>query len=122
MLGSEEKDDKEIVLLGRRVRWTSKGIEFESDPRHREAVLEYFGFDKETRVLTHNGDKDEKDEECELEDLERTEAKEFRSLSARMNFMGQDGPDLQFPVKGCSKEMASPKIGSWKRIKRLGGT
>ena len=70
-----------------------KGIEFESDPRHREAKLEYFGFDKETRVLTHNGDKEEKDEEWELEDLERAEGMEFRSLSVRMNFMGQDGPD-----------------------------
>ena len=36
-----------------------------------------------------------------------------------MSDMGHDGPDLQFPVKGWSKEMAIAKIGSWKRIKKV---
>ena len=86
-----------------------------------KTILAYFfRFDEGTRLLTHNGDKEEKDEVWELEDLGKGEAKEFRSHSARMNYMGQDGPDFQFPAKGCSKEMAIPKIGSWRMIKTVG--
>ena len=43
MLGMDKRDDKEITILGRIVRWTSKGIEYEADPRHRTKVMEYFG-------------------------------------------------------------------------------
>ena len=38
-LGIQE-DDKEVVILGRLVRWTTEGIEYEVDPKHRKIVLE----------------------------------------------------------------------------------
>ena len=34
-LGQEQLDDKEVVMLGRTVRWTSSGLEIEADPKHR---------------------------------------------------------------------------------------
>jgi hypothetical protein len=55
----------------------------------------------------------------EAEDLGKEEATVFRGLAARMNFLSLDCPDLQFPVKQCSKEMAQPKRGSWKRMKKI---
>ena len=75
--------------------------------------------DKNTKWLTANGEKDDKEEFWEEELVGKEEAKDFRGLSARMNFMSQDGPDLQFPIKVCSREMGSPKRGSWKRMKKL---
>ena len=39
MLGMDEKDEKEVVILGRIVRWKEGGIEFEADPKHRQLVL-----------------------------------------------------------------------------------
>ena len=36
-----------------------------------------------------------------------------------MNFLSQDCPDLQFPVKECSKQMARPKKGAWKSAKKI---
>ena len=117
MLGGDSGDDKEVTILGRIVRWGEKGIEYEADPQHRKKVLEYFGFESNARKLSSNGEKSEKEEEWELEDLEKEEATVYRGLAARLNYMSQDSPDLQFPIKACSQEMAKPKRGSWKRIK-----
>ena len=36
IMGPDEGDVKEIIVLGRIVRWTHKGIEYEADPRHRK--------------------------------------------------------------------------------------
>ena len=99
ILGPDEKDDKEVVILGRIVRWTETGIEYEADPKRRKIILEYFGFDEDTKHLTHNGEKDWRVEESwEDEEMDKPEAKEFRGLVARTNFLGQDCPDLQYPT------------------------
>ena len=120
MLGPEEQDDKEVVILGRTVRWKDWGIEYEADPKHRKMILEHFGFDEGSRPLVYNGEKDWKpDEEWEQEPLGREEATTFRGLAARANFLSLDCPDLQFPVKDMSREMSKPTIGSWKRVKKV---
>ena len=118
-LGPDEKDDKEVVLLGRVIRWKDWGIEYEADPKHRKVILEHFGLEEGSRGLTHNGDKDEKEDEWEVEDLEKEETTVYRGLAARVNFLSLDCPDLQFPSKPCSRDMARPTRGSWKKIKRV---
>ena len=35
MLGMDSWDDKEVIILGRIVRWMEGGIEWEADPKHR---------------------------------------------------------------------------------------
>ena len=42
ILGDEPNDSKEVVILGRVVRWTNLGLEYEADPKHRKLVLEAF--------------------------------------------------------------------------------
>ena len=37
MLGPDATDDKEVVILWRRVRWLDWGIEWEADPKHQGA-------------------------------------------------------------------------------------
>ena len=59
-------------------------------------------------------DNDESDEA--LDDLE---ASEFRAMAARLNFMAQDCPDVQFATKEVCREMSSPIQNSWARVKRL---
>ena len=39
MLGPESDDDKQVTHLGRQIRWTQNGIEFEADPKHRRLNL-----------------------------------------------------------------------------------
>ena len=60
-----------------------------------------------------------KDEEWEEELLPSEEATEFRASAARLNFLSQDSPELQYPAKEVSQEMATTKIGAWKRVKRV---
>ena len=43
----------------------------------------------------------------------------FRGVAARANFLSLDCPDLQFPVKQMSMEMAKPIVASWKRMKKI---
>ena len=38
-LGPGPKDDKEATVLNPAVRWTSKGLEYEADPRQVEKLL-----------------------------------------------------------------------------------
>eukprot|EP00973_Karenia_brevis_P018805 2576858-Karenia_brevis.AAC.1 len=54
ILGPEEGDDKEVTILGRLVRWTEEGIEYEADPKHRKIVMDYFGFNEKTKPLGMN--------------------------------------------------------------------
>jgi hypothetical protein len=39
-------------------------------------------------------------------------------MVARLNYLSRDSPDIQYPAKELSKEMANPKIGGWRRLKK----
>ena len=39
ILGGDARGVKEIIILGRVVRWTPNGIEYEADPKHRQQIL-----------------------------------------------------------------------------------
>eukprot|EP00973_Karenia_brevis_P084564 11735568-Karenia_brevis.AAC.1 len=47
------------------------------------------------------------------------EAKEYRGLAARFNCMSLDWPELQFAIKQCSRDMAKPKVISWRALRRI---
>eukprot|EP00973_Karenia_brevis_P016953 2324818-Karenia_brevis.AAC.1 len=69
VLGPEEEDDKEVTILGRLLKWTEEGIEYEADPKHRVIILEYFGFNAKTKPSMINGDRGDRVEEWEEEFL-----------------------------------------------------
>jgi hypothetical protein len=119
-LGPEDKDDKEVTILGRTVRWKNWGIEYEADVKHRNIVMEHFGFNEKTHGLTGNGNAEIHDEEDENDEkLVGGEVTSFRAVAARINFLAQDCPDLQFPAKEVCREMSSPTLRSWNKLKRL---
>ena len=74
---------------------------------------------EDSRGLVNNGEKDVKEEEGEDEKMEESEGTEFRGVVARMHFLSQDCPDLQFPVKECSKQMANPTRRAWRSAKKI---
>ena len=120
MIGGEIQDDKEVVILNRLLRWTPSGLEYEADPRHRSVLLEHFGLNGgNVRGLTQNGSKMETYDSYESEYLEGKDATMFRALTARLNYLSLDCPDLQFPIKQCSREMSNPMLGSWKPMKKI---
>ena len=120
VLGGGSGDDKEAIVLGRTVRWGKQGIEYEADTRHRRVLLEIFGFMGASKALVMNGEQhlgeDVGDDQVYLLGSEATA---FRACVARLNFLGHDSPELQFPAKELSKEMARPTHGSWHRLKKV---
>ena len=119
ILGPDEEDDKEVVILGRTVQWCSWGISWEADKKHRKLLMEKFGYDEKTKPLTSNGDTElHQDDEEEQQLVTKSEATEFRGAVARVNFLSQDSPELMYPSKELSTEMANPVNGAWKRLKR----
>ncbi len=57
-------------------------------------------------------------EEHEL--LGTYEAKAFRGLAARLNYLAQDRPELQYAAKEVSRRMARPSSRDWQLLKRVG--
>ena len=55
------------------------------------------------------------------EGLDKEGTTDYRGVAARFNFLSLDCPDLQFPSKACSREMAKPCEGSWKVVKNWRG-
>ena len=51
--------------------------------------------------------------------MDTGQAKEFRGLAARLNYMSQHCPDLQFPIKQASRELANPTMGSLAAVKKV---
>ena len=57
-LGNDARDVQEIDVLGRVIKCADCGCSWQADPRHRRLILEHFGFDEKTKVLTTNGVKE----------------------------------------------------------------
>ena len=69
-----------------------------------------FGFDEKSRALKSNAEKEVEDQGDEKEDLTKEETTVFRGLAARLSFMSLDCPDIQFPGKAASREMAIDRL------------
>ena len=63
-----------------------------------------------------------KDEEEEIDEelLDKEEAKLFRGIAARLNYMGPDRPDMQYAIKEAARCMANPRRCDWGLLKKLG--
>ena len=96
MIGPEEKDEKEMNILNRKVRWASTGIEFQADVRHVEIVLSQVGLDENSKAVTTPCPDKEEIDETPLEDHRSTL---FRAVTARLNYLALDRMYIQFAVK-----------------------
>ena len=52
--------------------------------------------------------------------FEGAEAKLFRGILARLNYLGPDRPDIQYAVQGAARAMASPRACDWCLLKKIG--
>ena len=86
-LGPDDSDDKEVVILGRLVKWESWGILYEADPRHRDLVLQELGLGSESKGLVVTGAKGSAKDESEGDHLDGREARKLRALAAGLNYI-----------------------------------
>ena len=89
----------------------------EADAKHRRLLLDALGLDETSGSLTHNGE-GYKSEADSSEELFGSDATAYRALCARLNFLSQDCPDLQYPAKELSRSMSRPTVGAWARLKK----
>ena len=118
IVGGDPEDLTEIVILGR-CQIPTRGLSVKrilniGGWRWRSLVL-----DETSKGLVQNYEKDYRNEDCDWEGMASQEATEFRGVAARMNFLGQDSQGLQYPVKECSRDMARPHRGAWRRAKKV---
>ena len=119
IMGSGEEEVKVIKILGRTVRWTAEGIEYEGDERHRVELMKMHDMGEDSNAVGSAAVKPsgEDIEEDEVE-LVGPEVHKFRRMAAILNYMGQDRSDIQYATKEICGCMARPTLGGLRRIKR----
>jgi hypothetical protein len=122
ILGGKVGDDEDIVILNRRLKWAigENKIEYEADPKHVKEVL---------RIMNLESGSKGRDTPCEREEVEKgeiedestllvpSEATKYRGVSALLNYLGQDRPDIQYGAKEICRSMSAPRESGWKRVK-----
>ena len=106
ILGPGQGEVRELKFLGRRIGYTSEGLEWEDDDKHVKSFLEKVGLDKPKRAVTPGTKRDEVEQERKA--LGAKEAKNYRGVVALPKFMSRDRCDISFALKEVSKFMSSP--------------
>ena len=118
--GPEAHHTQEVKILGRTLRWTDAGIEYEADPRHRAVVMSELGLESCRPVTTPHGPEEQGCLPGQDEPLNAEEATRYRALVARLNYLALDRPDIQFAVKEAAKQMSALHAPDMLLLKRLG--
>ena len=108
VLGPDTHQAQEIKILGRTLRWTAGGIEYEADTRHQEIVIKELCLEDCSPVFTPFGPEGQRVPTESGEALEGEEATRYRALVARLNCIALDRPDIQYAVKDAAKRMSAP--------------
>ena len=97
-----------MVFLGRVLTWEASGIRYEADPRHAELVVQGLGLQGAKPAVTPGVKESEVRDEDEKSNpfMSSADATSYRALVARLNFLSQDRPDLQYAVKEVSRYMS----------------
>ena len=110
---------EEVTLLNRKIRWANGALEYEADDRHREVIMKDMGLQEGSNSVV-GPSVHESGGDVAGEPMTAEEAREYRALTARANYLGTDRPDLQFATKEACRRMANPVDRDWARLKRLG--
>ena len=96
VIGPSEVDGevKEAKILNRVVTWTKDGFELEADQRHSELIVEQLGLSDAKGAVTPGELEKPHEMEENVAELSVEEAKSFRSIAARANYLAQDRPDM----------------------------
>ena len=117
-LGLDIGDDKAAKTLNRIITVEDRGIVVEADQRHVEIAISEMELTGARGVKTPGTKEQEEEDEDQDEELGQVEARQFRSVAARLNFVAQDRADIQFCTKEGCREMARPTRRAWQALKR----
>ena len=131
LLGPKKEHKQEVRILNRVIKWTDHGITYEADQRHAEIVVRDLGLE-DAKPAPTPGTREEFNKaslpkgvlgietEEQSPELDKKEASAYRGVAARLNYLAQDRPDLQYSCKEASRRMAKPRQADWAILKRIG--
>ena len=116
ILGDAVDELREAHFLGRTLRWTARGIEWEGDSKHSQILIEEWGSLGMRAVVSPVTKEDLR--RPNREELSNEESRRYRRAAARLNYMSLDRADLGFAAKEASRCMSKPCRGDLVRIRR----
>jgi hypothetical protein len=119
LIGCGPQEVREDRILNRIIRVTEKGWELEADQRHVDILVEQLNLKDAKGVSTPAEDEKRWDEDENREELNGKEARQYRELAARANYLAQDRVDIQFATKEICRGMCTPRRGDLKKLRRL---
>ena len=122
-IGADAKDQKEITILNRELKWDLDGLKYAADPKHVKIMMEATGLTEESKQSEVPGLREDDLEKNLTEGdqkMPKDEATGFRSIAARGNYLAQDRPDIQFSTNRLCKNMAEPLRKNEYMLKKLG--
>ena len=114
-IGPDEKDEKQLKVLNRILRYTRGGIEMEADLRHAEIIVQQLGLENAKPLSVPSADEVKRPEDETKLNPEYTT--QYKSIVARANYLAADRPDIQFAVEKLATSMAAPNNANWQELK-----
>ena len=112
-MGPAVEDAKEARILNRIVRRTTKGLEYEADPRQGEKLVTELGLEGAKGAVTPAVKASMASIHADKE-LPEHQATHFRAMAARGNYLSADIPEMQFGTKEVCRFMATPtQFSAW---------
>ena len=119
ILGDDPGDKKELSFLGRSLRHTAAGIEWEGDSKLIKAFLERAGVNEAAEIGAVDSPGVKRDDSEDLPPMAPADATLHRGLVALLNYIAQDRVDLGFCATELSRSMAKPKVSDTIGVKRV---
>ena len=110
--------ENEGVHLGRRIRWTQTGIEWEADSKHVQTLLSEWHLEDCNPVITPFAAEQEESDNAKVP-MSTIDATAYRRAVARINDLSQDRFDLATVANKLSRSMSNPHKGDEERVKRV---
>ena len=90
------------------------------DDKHRKEIMKFWGFGEETKAAVDMQTRVKAEDELnDKTELDKNASKLFRGMAARVNYMGQDRPDLQYAARDVCTEMAKPTVAGMAKLKKV---
>lgn len=102
------------MVLGRLLRVCDRGLVHQADTKHAQLIVAEMGlWSKSNGVSTAVSRRDSCRYEEDDPPLDKDQARCYRALTARANYISADGVDIAFAVNELCREMACPRSSTW---------
>ena len=105
ILGPDLHDMNAITILNRIVEWTDGGIQYETDPRRVDLIIEELGLEKANGSDVTGSKEDINETDPELGGIQ------VHVNAARLNFLAADRVDMQFASKEMQANVEPIRVG-----------